>query len=80
MLLVNIQRFFVWTLAEVLDKQLLLQVAEHLLLFWREVAVAPMVDFAFAGVGRHFAERAHGVQHFPARRGSAFEVAACGAS
>lgn len=39
----------------------LLQVSEQVALLGSEVAVAAMIDFAVAGIGRHFAERAHRV-------------------
>ena len=37
----------------------LLQVSEQVALLGSEVAVAAMIDFAVAGIGRHFAQRAH---------------------
>jgi len=39
----------------------LLHVSEQLALIGGEVAVASMIDFAFTGVGWHFAQCAHGV-------------------
>lgn len=42
-------------------RRLLLQVSEQVALLGSEVAVAAMIDFAVAGIGRHFAERAHRV-------------------
>ena len=46
---------------------LFFQVSEQLALFRREVAISPMLDFALASKGRHFAESAHGIQHFRSR-------------
>lgn len=37
----------------------LLQVSEQVALLGSEMAVAAMIDFAVAGIGRHFAQRAH---------------------
>jgi hypothetical protein len=46
----------------------LLQVSEQVALFGGEVAVTATIDFALAGKRRHFAQSAHGIQHFTARR------------